>query len=214
MPSNPPPTGERHTVPPPLPLPNDDPMAAFAAWFAHAEASGVPLPEAVALATATWDGRPSARMVLLKGADADGLSFYTNFESRKAAELDANPRAAFCFHWATLERQVRFGGTVERLGPEASAAYFQSRPRGSRLGAWASLQSRPLAARGELEERLIEMEARFRGRKVPLPPFWGGYRLVPLEVEFWLGRDDRLHDRVRFTRPDPADGWQAERLYP
>ena len=190
-----------------------DPLEAFRAWFAHAEASKVPLPEAVALATATADGRPSVRMVLFKGTDELGLRFYTNLESRKASELGANPQAAVCFHWMALGRQVRLAGRVEKIGTAASTAYFMRRPRGSRVGAWASPQSQSYEERGELEERVRSVEKRFAGTDVPLPPFWGGYRLIPDDVEFWLERPDRLHDRVRFLR-DEDGGWSGARLYP
>ena len=201
-------------VVPPLPEPNClDPMAAFAEWYAFAEGSGVPLPEAAALATATPEGAPSARMILFKGIDERGLRFFTNFTSRKAREIEANPRAALCFHWATLERQVRFCGGVEKIGREASYEYFQSRPRASRIGAWASMQSAPCRDRAEIEANVARMEKGFRGGEVPLPHHWGGYRLVPSEIEFWLGRRDRLHDRVSFLREGPGP-WVGTLLQP
>jgi pyridoxamine 5'-phosphate oxidase len=176
---------------------------------------GDDLPEAnaAALATADAGGRPSARMVLVKQASADGFVFYTNYGSRKAAELAANPRAALVLYWAYPPRQIRVEGAVERLDPAASAAYFHSRPRGSQIGARASRQSQPLGSRGELEARFAELEARYRGREVPWPEFWGGYRLVPERIEFWQGRVDRLHDRVLYRR-DPAGGWQQTLLQP
>ena len=167
----------------------------------------------VALATADADGRPSVRMVLLRGADQHGFVFHTNYESRKGRELDANPHAALCFHWVALDEQIRVEGRVERLPDAESDEYFQSRPRGSQLGAWASAQSQPLPTRETLEERYRETERRFDGADViPRPPFWGGFRLIPNRIEFWYGRPDRLHDRVCYTRD--GDAWRIERLYP
>jgi len=193
-----------------------DPYDLFRDWFRDAEASGLLLPESMALATATADGQPSVRMVLLKGVGPAGFRFFTNFGSRKAAELDDNPRASLCFHWSVLERQVRVEGRVERLSAEDSAAYFATRDRGSRIGAWASAQSRPIADRAGLELRVAEAEARFEGRDVPLPDFWGGYTLVPDRIEFWQGRSNRLHDRLEYTpRHTPHDGsWEIARLQP
>jgi pyridoxamine 5'-phosphate oxidase len=191
-----------------------DPIALFGEWFGSAEEAGLYLPEAMALSTATPDGFPSSRMVLLKSFDERGFAFFTNHGSRKAAELDENPRAALLFHWNVLQRQVRVEGTVGRIPLEESAAYFASRGRGSQLGAWASRQSAPLPGRGELEERMAEVKRRFQGKEVPLPPFWGGYRLVPRAMEFWQGRADRLHDRLRFTREGQAGPWEVTRLYP
>ncbi|WP_420634989.1 pyridoxamine 5'-phosphate oxidase [Candidatus Palauibacter sp.] len=189
-----------------------DPLELFRRWLEDAEASGLLLPESMTLATATAGGRPSARMVLLKGADPDGLRFFTNFGSRKAAELDANPWAALCFHWSVLERQVRVEGSVERLSQEDAAEYFATRGRGSQIGAWASEQSRPIADRAGLEARAAEIEARFAGKEVPLPDFWGGYLLVPERFEFWQGRANRLHDRLVYT---PRNGeWEITRLQP
>lgn len=198
-----------------MPEPDEgtNPVALFQAWFQAARESGLFLPEAMTLATATADGVPSARMVLLKEATDDGFVFFTNYGSRKSQELDANPRAALVFHWAILERQVRVEGEVERLSPEGSEAYFRTRPRGSQLGAWASAQSRALPDRSELDRRYREVEERFAGGDVPLPPFWGGYRLRPLRMEFWQGRASRMHDRWRWTR-DGAGPWRTERLYP
>jgi pyridoxamine 5'-phosphate oxidase len=189
-----------------------DPIELFREWFAAASRAGIFLPEAMTVATATPEGAPSARMMLLKGVEAGGFVFFTNYESRKAAELAANSRAALVFHWAVLERQVRVEGKVERLSPVESEVYFRTRPRGSRIGAWASKQSRPLPDRAELEARVREHDARFAGGEVPLPPFWGGFRLVPERIEFWQGRLDRLHDRLRFERE--RGGWRAVRLYP
>lgn len=164
------------------------------------------------LATADGDGRPSARMVLLKGAGEDGFVFYTNYGSRKARELDANPRAALCIYWQSLDQQVRVEGPVERLPAELSDAYFASRPRGSRLGAWTSRQSEELDSRATLLGRYLRVKARFAGRAVPRPEFWGGYRLLPERIEFWTNRRFRLHDRQLFERRD--DGWTMRRLYP
>ncbi len=189
-----------------------DPIALFANWFAAARRSGILLPESMALASSTPDGVPSVRMMLLKGFGADGFAFYTNYESRKATELFENPRAAIVMHWPILERQVRIEGTVEKLPPEESEAYFETRPRGSQLGAWASQQSAELESRQVMERRYREHEAKFAGGDVPLPPFWGGFRLVPQHIEFWQGRLNRLHDRLRYTRE--GDGWAVTRLYP
>jgi pyridoxamine 5'-phosphate oxidase len=166
----------------------------------------------VALATADAAGRPSVRMVLLRGVDEHGFVFHTNYNSRKAKELFANPHAALCFHWPTLEEQIRVEGRVERLPDEESDVYFRSRPRGSQLGAWASDQSAVLASRETLEEKYREIERRFEAKDVARPPFWGGFRLVPERIEFWFGRPDRLHDRLCYTRDGAA--WKIERLYP
>ncbi len=189
-----------------------DPLGLFSRWFEDAEASGLPLPESMALATATPAGRPSVRMVLLKGYGPGGFRFFTNYESSKAADLDANPRAALCFHWATLVRQVRVEGRVERLTAEESAEYFGSRARGSQIGAWASRQSRPIDGRAELEAQVARAEARFRGKEVPLPDSWGGYLLVPRYIEFWQGRSNRLHDRIAYSGGE--DAWEIARLQP
>ena len=182
-------------------------------WFADAQAAALPEPNAVVLATATPDGRPSARTVLLKGYDERGLVVFTNLTSRKAREAAANPHASLVVPWLELERQVVVCGTVERVGAEESAAYFRSRPRGSQLGAWASRQSSVVASRRVLEERRAALEERFAGQEVPVPDFWGGLRLVPETVEFWQGRPDRLHDRLRYTSTDDG-GWTIERLSP
>jgi pyridoxamine 5'-phosphate oxidase len=189
----------------------DDPIAQFQALFARARATEKDA-TAVALATADAAGRPSVRMVLLKGVDADGFVFYTNYGSRKAAELDVNPRAALGFHWPTIGVQVRVEGGVERVSAEESDAYFRTRPRESQLGAWASAQSMPLGSPAELRERFDRVSAEYAGREVPRPPFWGGYRLRPGRIEIWTEGEFRLHDRVAFTR-DGA-GWTVQRLYP
>jgi pyridoxamine 5'-phosphate oxidase len=189
-----------------------DPIELFRSWFDAAGESGILLPESVALATATPDGVPSVRMVLLKGLDQRGFVFFTNYGSRKASELDSNPHAALCFHWAVHQRQARVSGAVVRISEEENAAYFETRGRGSKLGAWASKQSEPLDERAELETRMRDAQNRFPGDDVPLPPFWGGYRIVPETIEFWQGRADRLHDRLVFSRA--GEGWETVRLYP
>lgn len=190
----------------------NDPIALFAAWFREAEDAGVEVPETMTLATADSDGIPSARMVLLKGADEDGFVFYSGYVSRKAGELERNPRAALVFYWRPLGRQVRVEGRVERVSEAESAAYFATRPRGSQLAAWASQQSEPLAGREELDRRYAELEQEYEGRAVPLPPHWGGFRLRPEAIEFWQHRDNRLHDRIRYTRA--REGWRSELLSP
>jgi pyridoxamine 5'-phosphate oxidase len=192
---------------------DDDPIVLFRRWFVDAQASGPLEAEAMTLATATPDGRPSARIVLLKGIDADGFSFYTNRESRKGRELAANPHVALVWHWAALERQVRVTGTARPLSDAASDAYFATRPRGSQLGAWASEQSRPLLQRDELDERWASLAARYEGERVPRPPHWSGFRVAPAEIEFWQGRANRLHDRFAYTRTTDG-GWQRTRLQP
>jgi pyridoxamine 5'-phosphate oxidase len=193
---------------------NDDPFALFGAWFTEAEASEPNDPNAMALATVAADGMPSVRMVLLKGFDETGFVFFTNLESRKGEQLKANPKAALCFHWKTLQRSVRVEGLVRPVSPAEADAYFATRPRSSRIGAWASKQSRPLASRFDLERRIAEYTARFGLGEVPRPPFWSGFRLAPLRIEFWKNGAFRLHDRLVFTRADLAEGWTIERLFP
>jgi len=190
-----------------------DPFALFDSWYREAEAAETVNPGAMTLATATPDGRPSARMVLLKGHSAGGFDFYTNLNSDKAGELDANPRAALCFYWKSLARQVRVEGPVSRLSDDLADAYFASRARGSQVGAWASEQSRPLQSRDILEQRAAEYEANFAGGDVPRPPFWSGYRLVPERIEFWTERPDRLHDRQLFERAS-GGAWRERWLNP
>jgi pyridoxamine 5'-phosphate oxidase len=190
-----------------------DPLAALAAWIEEAAAAGMLEPNAMALATADDLGRPSLRMVLCKGVDARGVAFYSHLASRKGRELEAHPVAAATFWWDRLERQVRVEGPVAQLPADEVDAYFASRPRGSRLGAWASPQSRPVADRAELERAVAEAEARFAdGAEVPRPPGWVGFRLAPSRIEFWQGRESRLHDRIVFTRR--RDGWETVRLAP
>jgi pyridoxamine 5'-phosphate oxidase len=190
-----------------------DPFVQFRSWFDQAVAAQVPEPNAMTLATAGADCRPSARLVLLKGFDASGFVFYTNYESRKARELAANPWAALVFFWPQLARQVRIEGRVEPVAPHESDAYFHSRPRGSQLGAWASHQSQVISSRAVLDQRMQELTAAYQARPVPRPPYWGGYRLAPTLVEFWQGRPNRLHDRLRYRRLEDG-GWLIERLAP
>jgi pyridoxamine 5'-phosphate oxidase len=187
-----------------------DPLRQFAGWFAEAREAGVRMPEAVAVATVTPDGVPSVRMVLMKGFDERGFTFFTNYESRKADELGANPRAALLFYWDPLGRQVRIEGPVTRTSPEESAEYIRSRPRGSQVSALASPQSRPVASREQLEARVAELEAE---DELPLHESWGGFRLAPESFEFWQHRDDRLHDRLVY-RPAAGGAWTIERLAP
>jgi pyridoxamine 5'-phosphate oxidase len=189
-----------------------DPVVQFHVWFENAIDADLHEPNAMILATATGEGKPSARTVLLKGYDERGFVFYTNYEGRKAGELETNPECALLFYWGELERQVRVEGTVSRISEQESDAYFASRPRGSRLGAWASQQSRPVEHRSVLEERIRALEAEYEGREIPRPPFWGGYRVEPEEIEFWQGRESRLHDRLVYRREDGA--WRMERLQP
>jgi pyridoxamine 5'-phosphate oxidase len=189
-----------------------DPIERFQDWFREAEQAGVEVPEAMTLATASADGAPSARMVLLKGADADGFVFYSGYVSRKAGELEQNPRAALVFYWRPLGKQVRVEGRVEQVSEADSAEYFATRPRGSQLAAWASQQSHPLESREELERRYAELEREYEGREVPRPPHWGGFRLRPDAIEFWEHRENRLHERTCYTRA--REGWHAQLLSP
>jgi pyridoxamine 5'-phosphate oxidase len=189
-----------------------DPYALFGTWMAEAKASEPNDPDAMALATVDADGLPDVRMVLLKGIDPRGFVFYTNYESAKGSELAGQPRAALLFHWKSLRRQVRVRGAVERVTDAEADVYFASRARGSRIGAWASDQSRPLESRDVLEARAAEVEARFEGQDVPRPPHWSGFRVVPNQIEFWRDGAFRLHDRIRFERA--GEGWATVRLYP
>jgi len=189
-----------------------DPLAQFERWLQEAVANEAWEPNAMTLATATPDGHPSLRVVLLKGFDQRGFSFFTNYESRKGLELAANPWAALLFIWPELHRQVRVEGTVARVSAEESDDYFRSRPAGSKLGAWASQQGEVLSGREVLEQRMQELAARFQGQEIPRPPYWGGYRLSPLAIEFWQGRPNRLHDRLRYRLEQGA--WLIERLAP
>jgi len=189
-----------------------DPYRQFEHWFHAATSAGLHLPNALILATADAQGMPSARAVLLKSYDPGGFVFYTNYSSRKGRELAANPRACLLFSWVDLERQVRIEGPVEKVSAAESDEYFASRPPGSRLGAWASPQSEVLPDRAALEARLAEAKQRY-GDDVPRPPHWGGYRVAPVAIEFWQGREDRLHDRIRYRR-DGQSAWKIERLAP
>jgi pyridoxamine 5'-phosphate oxidase len=203
-------------APPPQLLESDvdpDPLRQFDAWYDDAQTRGIAQSDAVTLATSTRDGIPSARMVLLKGRDARGFQFFTNYESVKARELAENPRACLVFYWAILNRQIRVVGTVTKLPREDSEKYFRTRHRGSQIGAWASQQDQILSSRAELDDRVRELDKAYEGAEVPTPPHWGGYVVAPTSVEFWQGRDSRLHDRLRYTRR--ADGsWRIERLSP
>ena len=191
----------------------DDPIGKFRSWLEEAARSELGDATAMTLATADETGRPSARMVLLKEADADGFVFYTNAESRKGRELDANPRASLVFHWKSLRRQILIDGRVRKVPNAEADAYFATRPRGSQIGAWASDQSRVLEGRFELEKRVAKFAARFGAGGVPRPPHWTGYRLAPDRIEFWRDKPFRLHERIVYTRAD-AGGWKIGRLYP
>lgn len=190
-----------------------DPIKQFSHWFTGAIEAGIKDVNAMTLATATVEARPSARIVLLKGFSHDGFVFFTNYESQKGRELNANPQAALCFYWIELDRQIRIAGPVERTSREESERYFHSRPSGSQLGAWASRQSEALDARRMLDARMAQMTERFLDKPIPLPEHWGGYRVKPDVMEFWQGRSNRLHDRFRYTRQ--SDGtWTIDRLAP
>ncbi len=190
-----------------------DPVKQFAAWFSDAQAAGEVLPEAMTLATATAAGRPSARMVLLRGFDEGGFGFFTNYESQKGGELAENPAAALVLHWSKLGRQVRITGRVVKQTAEESARYFHGRPVASQLSAWVSKQSQVVPSRAVLEDGMTALARQYQGREVPLPPNWGGYRVIPDAIEFWLHRENRLHDRLRYTRRGD-DSWRIERLSP
>lgn len=193
-------------------LEDSDPFTLFDTWYAEAKTGEVNDPNAMSLATATADGKPSVRMVLLKDVDRRGFVFYTNFHSRKGGELAANGQAALLFHWKSLRRQVRIEGRIVEVTPAEADAYFHSRPRDSQIGAWASLQSEPMAERFELERRMANYTAQYEGKPVPRPPHWSGYRVIPDVFEFWLDRPFRLHERITFARA--GDGWKSGRLYP
>ncbi|HXQ80854.1 MAG TPA: pyridoxamine 5'-phosphate oxidase [Opitutaceae bacterium] len=190
-----------------------DPFRQFENWFQEVEAAKIPEPNAAVLATAAKDGRPSARMVLLKAVDGRGFVFYTSYDSRKGRELEANPRAAYVFPWIALERQVIVEGAVTKVAREESEAYFHSRPRASQLASWASPQSAIIAGRDALDDAMKALERKYAGREAPLPPNWGGFRIVPDTVEFWQGRRNRLHDRLRYRR-EAGGAWVVERLAP
>lgn len=192
----------------------NEPFHLFADWLKEAEASEVNDPNAVALATVDEDGLPNVRMVLLKGFDQDGFVFYTNFESQKGREVLGQKKAAMCFHWKTLRRQVRLRGPVEVVSDEEADAYFQTRARGSRIGAWASKQSRPLESRFALEKAVAEYTARYALGEIPRPAHWSGFRIRPLSIEFWKDQKFRLHDRIEFRRDTPEGGWDKVRMYP
>lgn len=201
-----------------LPLPeisaDSDPFELFQQWFDDANKSGILLPESMSISTVNDNGQPSSRMVLLKEFDQDGFVFYTNFGSRKSQELDANSNIALLFHWNVLQRQIRIEGTVERVSSEQSERYFHSRDRGSQIGAWASKQSNKMQTATELKEREQYFKEKFAGKEVPLPEFWGGWRVKPRYIEFWQGRASRLHDRICFEKSEDTSAWQQFKLHP
>ena len=190
-----------------------DPFRQFEKWFQEAEAAKIPEPNAMTLATATREGRPSARTVLLKGLDGRGFVFYSNYESRKGREIEANPQVALVFPWIAMERQVIIEGALTKVAREESEAYFHSRPRASQLGAWVAQQSAIISGRPVLEDNMKALEKKYAGQEVPVPPNWGGWRMAPETVEFWQGRRSRLHDRLRYRRVKDG-GWSVERLAP
>jgi pyridoxamine 5'-phosphate oxidase len=190
----------------------DDPIAQFKKWFDESVRVEQPDPEAMTLSTVSAEGEVSARVVLLRGLDERGFVFFTNYESRKSRDLTVNPRAALTFYWGALNRQVRIEGVVEKVLRRESEEYFQARPHGSQLGAWASPQSQEIAGRTSLDRMFAEVEQRFKGQPIPCPPFWGGFRLKPLKIEFWQGRENRLHDRILYISDN--DGWRISRLAP
>ena len=191
-----------------------EPFALFGRWLQDAEGAEINDPNAVALATVDEQGLPNVRMVLLKGFDEDGFVFYTNFESQKGREILGQQKAAMCFHWKSLRRQVRLRGPVEIVSDAEADAYYASRPRGSRIGAWASKQSRPLESRFALEKSVAEYTARYAVGKIPRPPHWSGFRINPTSMEFWHDRQFRLHDRMEFRRQEPTGPWEKVRMYP
>jgi pyridoxamine 5'-phosphate oxidase len=192
----------------------DDPFVLFDAWMEEAKKSEPNEPNAMAIATADAEGRPNVRMVLLKEASANGFVFYTNYDSAKGSELAANPNAALCFHWKSTARQVRVRGPVTKVSETESDAYFESRAKDSKIGAWASAQSRPMEGRFAFEKEVAKYAARYALTKVPRPPYWGGFRVTPLEIEFWRNKPFRLHDRLVYRRATPGDPWRTERLFP
>ena len=192
----------------------NEPFALFAEWLKDAEASEINDPNALALATVDSEGMPNVRMVLLKGFDEHGFVFYTNFESRKGQEILGQKKAAMCFHWKSLRRQIRIRGHVSVVSDDEADAYYESRPRGSRIGAWASKQSRPLEGRFALEKAVAEYTAKYAIGSIPRPPHWSGFRIEPVSIEFWHDRPFRLHDRVEFRKDDASGGWQKVRMYP
>lgn len=190
------------------------PWPVVTAWFEEAKKTEINDANAISLATVGPDGMPSVRIMLLKGFDENGFVFFTNRESRKGEQLAQHAKAAICFHWKSLRRQIRVEGTISKTTDAESDEYFASRPRGSQIGAWASLQSRPLASRAELEKRVKEVEQLYEGKPVPRPPHWGGFRITPTMIEVWQDREFRLHDRFIYTRPSPTSAWTVERKYP